>query len=326
MDREVWERVRRFKVPKGTKRLVLFLLAYYAHPRDQGWAWPKMGTLAHDAGVDRRYLQDIVRGLEEEGFLKTIRRRGLRTWFLPCAGLDQGEIERRVARAQKAMKERRRLWQQRQAERDAEQAVDQPSPGTPTGLRDIGGPRGAGPRAGRRRHSSAGGEPPAHPGGGHPGGLSSGPINGGPAVDSGGQPPGAFDLHGDSTRSKKAERGGSPPSEAAPSSARKTEKSAGEGWREEVTRREGGAPPSPVLAPIPEEHWQAGDAADWWHQLKRRMVRGTVERQEDGSLAFVAAKQRPIPLKAIWRQLRPVGRESAGTLLPIGAIPGEADE
>jgi hypothetical protein len=62
----------------GNHKLVLIILADYVNDSKGNAAWPALSTVALQAGFSSRHTRRIIRELEAEGVLKTIRQAGLR--------------------------------------------------------------------------------------------------------------------------------------------------------------------------------------------------------------------------------------------------------
>lgn len=71
-------------------------LASFHYNSPHGQSSPSIGTLAKDMGVSERYLQELTRSLEDEGYLKITARPGktnvysLQPLTLACLELDKG--------------------------------------------------------------------------------------------------------------------------------------------------------------------------------------------------------------------------------------------
>lgn len=57
----------------GSKRLVLLAIADNAN--DDGVCWPSLATIAHKANISREYTKQLVKELEEEGYLEITHRK-----------------------------------------------------------------------------------------------------------------------------------------------------------------------------------------------------------------------------------------------------------
>jgi ribosomal protein S25 len=62
----------------GMHKLILIILADYVNESKGNAAWPSVTTVALKAGASVRHARRIIRELETEGVLKTIRQAGLR--------------------------------------------------------------------------------------------------------------------------------------------------------------------------------------------------------------------------------------------------------
>jgi len=62
----------------GTHKLVLIILADYVNEAKGNASWPALSTVAQQAGLSTRHARRIIRELEVEGVLKTIKQAGLR--------------------------------------------------------------------------------------------------------------------------------------------------------------------------------------------------------------------------------------------------------
>lgn len=62
----------------GMHKLVLIILADYVNEAKGNAAWPSVTTVALQAGASIRHTRRIIRELETEGVLRTIRQAGLR--------------------------------------------------------------------------------------------------------------------------------------------------------------------------------------------------------------------------------------------------------
>ena len=95
MSHEITAGVFKFSRAKGTKRLLLVVLA------DQANAWgvsfPGVGTLADYANVDARRVSDHITGLEAMGELFVYRREGLHNVYVVLPGLSVDQRVQAVA-------------------------------------------------------------------------------------------------------------------------------------------------------------------------------------------------------------------------------------
>ena len=62
----------------GMHKLVLVILADYVNDTKGNAAWPSVTTVAIKAGASIRHTRRIIRELEQQGVLKTIRQAGLK--------------------------------------------------------------------------------------------------------------------------------------------------------------------------------------------------------------------------------------------------------
>lgn len=62
----------------GTHKLVLIILADYVNEAKGNASWPALSTVAQQAGLSPRHARRIIRELETEGVLITIKQAGLR--------------------------------------------------------------------------------------------------------------------------------------------------------------------------------------------------------------------------------------------------------
>jgi hypothetical protein len=62
----------------GNHKLVLIILADYVNESKGNASWPALSTVALQAGFSSRHTRRIIRELEAEGVLRTIRQAGLR--------------------------------------------------------------------------------------------------------------------------------------------------------------------------------------------------------------------------------------------------------
>ena len=62
----------------GNHKLVLIILADYVNESKGNASWPALSTVALQAGFSTRHTRRIIRELEAEGVLRTIRQAGLR--------------------------------------------------------------------------------------------------------------------------------------------------------------------------------------------------------------------------------------------------------
>lgn len=62
----------------GNHKLVLIILADYVNEAKGNASWPALSTVALQAGLSSRHTRRIIRELETEGVLKTIKQAGLR--------------------------------------------------------------------------------------------------------------------------------------------------------------------------------------------------------------------------------------------------------
>jgi len=62
----------------GIQKLVLIILADYVNDSKGGASWPSLQTVALQAGASSRHTRRIIRELEAQGVLKTIRQAGIR--------------------------------------------------------------------------------------------------------------------------------------------------------------------------------------------------------------------------------------------------------
>jgi len=85
--RRVWHARMSFKLVKkvihsdrvdGMHKLILIILADYVNEAKGNAAWPSVTTVALQAGASIRHTRRIIRELETEGVLRTIRQAGLR--------------------------------------------------------------------------------------------------------------------------------------------------------------------------------------------------------------------------------------------------------
>ena len=61
----------------GMKKLVLVILAEYVnHKNGNNKCWPSMPAIAKRAGVSRRYVIEVLKELEAEGYIRIERSRG----------------------------------------------------------------------------------------------------------------------------------------------------------------------------------------------------------------------------------------------------------
>jgi hypothetical protein len=63
---------------EGIHKLILIILADYVNEGNGNAAWPSVTTIAMQAGTSIRHARRIIRELETEGVLKTMRQAGLR--------------------------------------------------------------------------------------------------------------------------------------------------------------------------------------------------------------------------------------------------------
>ncbi len=62
----------------GTHKLVLIILADYVNESKGNASWPALSTVAQQAGLSPRHARRIIRDLEFEGVLVTVKQAGLR--------------------------------------------------------------------------------------------------------------------------------------------------------------------------------------------------------------------------------------------------------
>jgi len=62
----------------GTHKLVLIILADYVNESKGNASWPALSTVAQQAGLSPRHARRIIRDLEVEGVLVTVKQAGLR--------------------------------------------------------------------------------------------------------------------------------------------------------------------------------------------------------------------------------------------------------
>lgn len=62
----------------GNHKLVLIILADYVNETKGNASWPAISTVAMQSGLSPRHTRRIIRELEHEGVLRTIRQAGLR--------------------------------------------------------------------------------------------------------------------------------------------------------------------------------------------------------------------------------------------------------
>lgn len=62
----------------GNHKLILIILADYVNEQKGNAAWPALSTISLQAGLSSRHTRRIIRELENEGVLRTIRQAGLR--------------------------------------------------------------------------------------------------------------------------------------------------------------------------------------------------------------------------------------------------------
>ena len=62
----------------GTHKLVLIILADYVNESKGNASWPALSTVAQQAGLSARHARRIIRDLEAEGVLVTVKQAGLR--------------------------------------------------------------------------------------------------------------------------------------------------------------------------------------------------------------------------------------------------------
>jgi len=62
----------------GTHKLVLIILADYVNESKGNASWPALSTVAQQAGLSARHARRIIRDLETEGVLVTVKQAGLR--------------------------------------------------------------------------------------------------------------------------------------------------------------------------------------------------------------------------------------------------------
>lgn len=81
----------------GMHKLVLIILADYVNDTKGNAAWPSVTTVAIKAGASVRHTRRIIRELELQGVLKTVRQAGLKgtnKYVIDLSGADMGVLPR----------------------------------------------------------------------------------------------------------------------------------------------------------------------------------------------------------------------------------------
>jgi hypothetical protein len=75
----------------GTHKLILIILADYVNETNGNAAWPSVTTVALKAGTSIRHTRRIIRELEAQGVLKTVRQAGMKgtnKYVIDVSGAD----------------------------------------------------------------------------------------------------------------------------------------------------------------------------------------------------------------------------------------------
>jgi hypothetical protein len=81
----------------GNHKLVLIILADYVNESKGNASWPALSTVALQAGFSTRHTRRIIRELEADGVLRTIRQAGLRgtnKYVIDLSGADTHVLPR----------------------------------------------------------------------------------------------------------------------------------------------------------------------------------------------------------------------------------------
>lgn len=81
----------------GNHKLILIILADYVNESKGNASWPALSTVALQAGFSSRHTRRIIRELEADGVLKTIRQAGLRgtnKYVIDLSGADTHVLPR----------------------------------------------------------------------------------------------------------------------------------------------------------------------------------------------------------------------------------------
>jgi predicted ThiF/HesA family dinucleotide-utilizing enzyme len=81
----------------GTHKLILIILADYVNETNGNAAWPSVTTVAIKAGTSIRHTRRIIRELEAQGVLKTVRQAGLKgtnKYVIDLSGADTHVLPR----------------------------------------------------------------------------------------------------------------------------------------------------------------------------------------------------------------------------------------